>query len=308
MSTPIPKDVGTLKVQDAGRFDETRDHCRLVFSAVSMEKAAVARLELAYAEKGLAVVSNTSAHRSTKDVPMVIPEINARHLSVIPRQRESRGWTNGLVAVKSNCSVQSYMTPLYALIQAGYSVSRMVLTTLQGVSGAGYPGPAALDLIDNIVPYIGSEEEKSEAEPLKLLGRVVDGAIVNSSEPSISAHCNRVPVTHGHTACVSLAFDGSQPGPDEIIGIWRDFRGIPQELGLPSAPSRPIIYRPEKDRPQPRRDRGRGNGMAGSVGRLRPCKVLDIRFVGLHHNTVRGAAGGAILTAELLKAQGYLGG
>jgi len=306
MSTPIPEAVRALTVQDASLFGAAREQCRLVFSAVSMEKSAAARLELAYAEHGLAVVSNTSAHRATADVPMIIPEINAGHLAVIPGQRQARGWAGGLMAVKSNCSVQSYMTPIYALIRAGYPISQVVLTTLQGVSGAGYPGPAALDLIDNIVPFIGSEEEKSEVEPLKLLGRVADDIIVNSDGPQITAHCNRVPVTHGHTACVSLAFEGGKPDLEEIIRLWRDFRGIPQELNLPSAPPRPIIYRPENDRPQPRRDRGRGRGMAVSVGRLRPCNVHDIRFVGLHHNTVRGAAGGAILTAELLKAEGYL--
>ena len=306
MPTPIPATLMDCTVHDAADSKTAQDQCRLVFSAVSMEKSTVARLEQEYAAQGLAVVSNNSALRGTADVPMVIPEINAHHLKVIPFQRRRRGWGKGLVAVKSNCSVQSYMTPLFALIQAGYPVSKMIITTLQAVSGAGYPGPSALDLIDSIVPYIPAEEEKSEVEPLKILGQVEDGAIRSAEAPQIAAHCNRVPVSDGHTACVSLAFEGRQPEKEEIIDLWRNFRSIPQELDLPFAPRQPIIYCPEDDRPQPRKDRDIDKGMAVTVGRLRSCPVFDLRFVGLHHNTVRGAAGGAILTAEMLMAQGYL--
>ncbi len=306
MPTAIPEKVRGLDVGDANRVSEARDSCRLIFSAVEMDKARVSALELEYAAGGFAVVSNNSAHRHTRDVPMVIPEINHHHLEVISAQREKRGWDRGLIAVKSNCSVQSYMTPVYALIEAGYSIRKMILTTLQALSGAGYPGPAAIDLVDNIIPYIGGEEEKSEIEPLKILGRVEDGAIVNDNTIDISAHCNRVSVTEGHTACVSLAFGREKPDLEEVAEIWRDFSSLPQALDLPSAPERPIILREEMDRPQPRKDRNLDKSMAVTVGRLRKCNVFDIRFVGLHHNTIRGAAGGAILTAELLKARNYI--
>lgn len=198
------------------------------------------------------------------------------------------------------------MAPVYALIEAGYRIEKIILTTLQALSGAGYPGPAAIDLVDNIVPYIGGEEEKSEIEPLKILGRVENGVIVNADSLDISAHCNRVPVTDGHTACVSLAFGQNKPGLEEVTTIWRDFSALPQQLGLPFAPKQPIVLREEMNRPQPRKDRDIGKGMAVTVGRLRKCNVFDIRFIGLHHNTIRGAAGGAILTAELLKARNYL--
>lgn len=306
MASPIPEGVSHLIVGDANRADQARNQCRLIFSAVNMKKDAVAALEMEYANQGLAVVSNNSAHRHTPDVPMVIPEINPHHLEIIPAQRKSRGWDKGLIAVKSNCSVQSYMAPIYALIKAGFPVNRIILTTLQALSGAGYPGPAAIDLVDNIVPYIGGEEEKSEIEPLKILGRVDGNAIVNASGIDISAHCTRVPVTDGHTACVSLEFKEAKPDLDEIATIWRQFSGLPQELALPSAPKRPIIVKTEPDRPQPRKDRDLDKSMVVTVGRLRKCNVFDVRFIGLHHNTVRGAAGGAILTAELLQAGNYL--
>jgi aspartate-semialdehyde dehydrogenase len=305
MPTPVPATVSQLIVGDANRVAQAKDQCRLIFSAVDMDKSAVAALELEYAARGLALVSNNSAHRHTPDVPMIIPEINPHHLEIIPAQRKNRGWDNGLIAVKSNCSIQSYMAPVYALIKAGYRVNRMILTTLQALSGAGYPGPAAIDLVDNIIPYIGGEEEKSEIEPLKILGRVEENAIVNAGGPEIAVHCNRVPVTDGHTACVSLEFEDARPDLTEIADIWRDFSGVPQELDLPFAPKRPIIVKTEPDRPQPRKDRDLDKAMAVTVGRLRTCNVFDIRFIGLHHNTHRGAAGGAILTAELLRAGNY---
>ena len=306
MSTPIPDRIRDLVVGDANQISQAQGKCSLVFSAVEMVKTAIAALELDYAANGFAVVSNNSAHRLTSDVPMVIPEVNPHHLDIIPIQQEKRGWDKGLIAVKSNCSIQSYMTPVYALIQAGYEVRRMIISTLQAVSGAGYPGPSSLDMIDNIVPFINGEEEKSELEPLKVLGRIEDGVFVSDTSMKISAHCNRVPVTHGHTACVSLEFGDTKPDLNKILNIWRGFHAVPQELGLPFAPMNPIIYREEADRPQPRKDRDLDKAMAVTVGRLRECNVFDIRFIGLHHNTVRGAAGGAILTAELLKAKGYL--
>jgi aspartate-semialdehyde dehydrogenase len=306
MRCPIPENVRGLAVHDAADVSAAKDECCVVFSAVNMDKNAVAALELEYALKGFAVISNNSAHRFTFDVPMVIPEINPEHLDIIPFQRKKRGWSSGLIAVKSNCSIQSYMTPLYALKKEGYEIRRMIVTTLQALSGAGYPGPSALDVVDNIVPFIKGEEEKSQDEPLKIFGNIVDGAVVNNSSIKISAHCNRVSVIHGHTACVSVEFGDRKPALEEIRTIWRNFRSAPQELALPSAPERPIIYCNEPDRPQPQKDRDLDKGMAVTVGRLRPCNVFDTRFVGLHHNTVRGAAGGAILTAELLKAKGFI--
>jgi aspartate-semialdehyde dehydrogenase len=306
MSTMIPESIGKIVVQDASNIAGAKGKCQLVFSAVEMEKDAITALELAYAAEGFAVVSNNSPHRWTPDVPMVIPEINHGHLDIIPLQRKSRGWSKGLLAVKSNCSIQSYMTPIYAMIKAGYKIDKMFITTLQALSGAGYPGPSAYDIVDNIVPYIGGEEEKSEKEPLKVLGKIDGSQIVPESSIKITAHCNRVPVINGHTACVSVGFDGKKPSVDEVLALWKNFRSVPQELNLPSAPVQPIIYREEANRPQPQKDRDLDKAMAVVTGRLRGCNLLDLRFVGLHHNTVRGAAGGAILTAELIKAKGYI--
>jgi aspartate-semialdehyde dehydrogenase len=306
VESDIPDAVKGLIVEDAGDVKRAVSKCRMVFSAVDMEKSAIAALEEAYAQKGVAVVSNNSAHRWTDDVPMVIPEINADHLSVIVQQRRNRGWNRGLIVVKSNCSIQSYMTPLYALIKAGYPVEKMFITTLQALSGAGYPGPSAFDMVDNVIPFINGEEEKSEREPLKILGRVSDDGIIRAAIPKISAHCNRVPVVHGHTACVSIGFKERKPDLKEIGEIWQSFRSDPQKLRLPLAPLQPIIYRSENNRPQPRIDRDNDKAMGVTVGRLRTCPLLDVRFVGLHHNTIRGAAGGCVLTAELLKVKGWL--
>jgi aspartate-semialdehyde dehydrogenase len=307
MNADIPANIKDLVVEDASNIDKAAGRCSLVFSAVEMEKKEIIAIENGYAAKGFAVVSNNSAHRFTPDVPMLIPEVNPEHLDIIPIQRKNNGWSKGLLAVKSNCSIQSYMAPVYALIKAGYPVRRIFIATLQAVSGAGYPGVASLDIVDNIIPYIGGEEEKSEKEPLKVFGTIHGNQIVPDGTMKISAHCNRVPVIDGHTACVSLEFDGKKPAIDGIKTIWRNFSALPQELKLPFAPERPIIYRDEENRPQPRKDRDADKEMAVTVGRLRPCNIFDIRFVGLHHNTVRGAAGGAILTAELLKAKGFIG-
>jgi aspartate-semialdehyde dehydrogenase len=273
-----------------------------------MGKDEIRALEEAYGAAGIPVVSNASAHRGTPDVPMLIAEVNPHHADIIPLQRKARGWDRGFIAVKPNCSIQSYMTPLFALIRAGYEVNRIIVTTLQALSGAGYPGVASLDIIDNVVPYIGGEEEKSEQEPLKILGDIRDGAIQNRSLPRISAHCNRVPVTDGHTACVSLEFGEKKPSLEEVKSIWSSFTALPQELDLPMAPKRPIIIREEADRPQPRKDRDADKAMAVTIGRIRPCNVFDLRFTALSHNTVRGAAGGGILNAELLKSKGYIRG
>ncbi|MEE8391689.1 MAG: aspartate-semialdehyde dehydrogenase [Anaerolineae bacterium] len=307
MDAEIPEAVADLIVGSASDVEEAKAKCDFVFSAVAMDKQAVREFEERYAANGIPVVSNNSAHRNTEDVPMFIPEVNPDHTDIIPFQRKKHGWDKGFIVVKPNCSLQSYLTPVYALMKAGYPVESLIVATLQGVSGAGYPGPASIDMIDNVVPFIPGEEEKTEQEPLKILGVIENGRFVSDDSLKISAHCNRVPVIDGHTACVSLKFSSDKPALDEIIAIWEGFSAEPQELGLPSAPQPPIVYRREKDRPQPRKDRDAGKGMAVTVGRLRECPVMDCRFVALSHNTVRGAAGGAILSAELLKAKGYLG-
>ncbi|GAB1483991.1 aspartate-semialdehyde dehydrogenase [Treponema sp.] len=293
-------DVGAAKAAFA------RGDCAFVFSALEMAKDEIKALEEAYAAAGIPVVSNASAHRWTTDVPMLIAEVNPEHADIIPAQRKARNWAKGFIVVKPNCSIQSYTTPLFALKKAGFEIQRMFVTTMQAVSGAGYPGVPSLDIIDNIVPYIGGEEEKSEQEPLKIFGNVQGASIINASVPLVSAHCNRVPVVDGHTACVSLEFGDKKPSVEEVKAIWSSFKSLPQELDLPFAPLQPIIVREEADRPQPRKDRDADKAMAVSVGRIRPCKLFDLRFVGLSHNTVRGAAGGGILNAELLKAKGYL--
>jgi aspartate-semialdehyde dehydrogenase len=306
MDEEIPAAFRDLVVEDASLVKKAEGKCRLVFSAVEMDRKAIMALEEEYAGKGFAVVSNNSAHRSTEDVPVMVPEINHAHLDIIPKQQERRGWKQGFIVVKPNCSIQSYMLPVYALVKAGYPIDRLIVSTLQAVSGAGYPGPASIDLIDNVLPTLAGEEDKSEVEPAKILGRIEGNKIVSDRSIKISAHCNRVPVSDGHVACASIGFSGKKPAMEEVVKIWRDFSAPPQELKLPSAPMPPIIYRDEADRPQPRKDRNAGNGMAVTVGRLRKCNVFDYRFVGLHHNTIRGAAGGSILTAELLVARGFL--
>ena len=304
MSSEIPEGVKDLMVFDANDPSNAEGKCDFVFSALEMDKQAVRDLEDAYASAGIPVISNASAHRWTDDVPMLIPEINADHLEIIPQQQENRGWDKGFIIVKPNCSLQSYITPVHALREAGFPVRTMFIATLQAVSGAGYPGVPSLDMVDNIVPFIGGEEEKSEQEPKKIFGEIKDGKFVNDESVGITAHCNRVPVVDGHTACVSLEFAGKKPSIEEIKKIWSEFTALPQELDLPMAPKQPIILACEPNRPQPRKDRDCDKGMSVTVGRIRECPVLDIRFVGLSHNTVRGAAGGGILNAELAYKKG----
>ena len=212
--------------------------CAFVFSALEMGKDEIRSLEDSYAAAGIPVISNASAHRWTEDVPVLIAEVNHHHADIIPAQRKARGWDKGFIAVKPNCSIQSYTTPLFALIQAGYEVRRLIVSTLQAVSGAGYPGVPSLDMIDNIVPFIGGEEEKSEQEPLKILGSIEEGIFKNAEFPKISAHFNRVPVTDGHTACVSVEFGAKKPSVEDVKKIWTEFRSLPQELKLPMAPER----------------------------------------------------------------------
>ena len=307
----IPECAAPLMVHDAGACKEALGECAFVFSALEMGKDETRALEEEYAAAGIPVVSNASANRWADDVPVLIPEINPDHTDIIPIQRKRRGWGKGFIAVKPNCSIQSYMMPVHALRAAGYPVRRMIVTTLQAVSGAGYPGVASFDMVDNIVPYIAGEEEKTERECLKIFGEVKGEKIENAPLPVVSSHCNRVPVIDGHTACASLEFDlpkEKKPSLEEIERVWREFRAFPQEAALPSAPKRPIVVRREPNRPQPARDRDAEKGMAVTVGRLRPCNALDIRFVALSHNTKRGAALGGILNAELLKAKGFFDG
>ena len=304
--------VGGLIVEDANNVSSAvaafkKGNCSFVFSALEMSKEETRALEEAYAAAGIPVISNASAHRWTENVPVLIGEVNPHHADIIPEQKKAYGWDRGFIAVKPNCSIQSYMAPVHALALAGYSAERLIVSTMQAVSGAGYPGVPSLDMIDNIVPYIGGEEEKTEKEPLKIFGSIENGKIKNSALPKISAHCNRVPVSDGHTACVCLEFGAKKPGSmEEIKKIWADFRGLTQEADLPMAPKQPIIYLEEENRPQPRMDRDADKAMAVTIGRLRPCNVFDIRFTALSHNTVRGAAGGGILNAELLKYKGYI--
>lgn len=306
MQKPIPEGVRDLLVHNANNVEEAKGKIDFVFCAVEMEKEATKKLEEEYAKNNIPVVSNASAHRGTENVPLLVPEINENHLEIIKEQQKKNGWKKGFIVVKPNCSLQSYIIPLFALIKKGYEVKKLIITTMQAISGAGYPGVASLDVIDNIIPFIQGEEEKTENEPKKILGTIKDNKIVSEQNIQISAHCNRVSVIDGHTACISLQFGAKKPTLQEIKNIWNEFTAAPQELHLPFAPKQPIIYREETNRPQPRKDRDMDKGMAISVGRLRNCNVFDVRFVCLSHNTIRGAAGGGILNAELLKARGYL--
>jgi len=307
MSIEIPEKIRGLIVRDVQDFASLKSNISFVFSAMDLPKKEDTKaIEFKYAEKGIPVISNSSANRWTPDVPMIIPEINHNHIDIIPIQQKNRGFSRGFVTVKPNCSIQSYITPIYALEKQGYKVEKMIVTTLQAVSGAGYPGVPSLDILDNIVPYIGGEEEKSEKEPLKIFGEVGENGIINDDSIQISATCTRVSVSDGHTACVNIKFKNKIPSKEDIIKIWRGFKSIPQELDLPFAPRQPIIYLENVDRPQPSKDRDNDKGMAVTIGRLRKDNVFDYKFVALSHNTIRGAAGGAILNAELLKMKGFL--
>jgi aspartate-semialdehyde dehydrogenase len=306
MTTPIPDHVAELIVVDAAEINKIAKSCDFVFSAVEMDKEKTQQLEESYAAVGLPVISNSSAHRWTTDVPLLLPEINSDHTKIIDAQRKNRGWKKGFIAVKPNCSVQSFLTPIYALRQAGYEIDKLSIVTMQAVSGAGYPGVASLDIVDNLVPFIGGEEDKTEKEPLKILGGIEKGKFVLANNIKITAACNRVPVSDGHTACVSMSFKDKKPTKEEILSIWKKFSGVPQKLKLPMAPKQAIIYNDNDNRPQPKKDRDSEHGMAVTVGRLRECPVFDFKFVGLSHNTIRGAAGGGILNAELLVKQGYI--
>ncbi len=305
----IPESVANLTVEDVSDVSKAAGACAFVFSAFEMpEKELIRGYENNYAAAGMPVFSNASAHRGTENVPMLIAEINPQHLEVIPAQQKANSWSKGFIVVKPNCSLQSYLTPIHALIAAGYPMEKLIITTLQAVSGAGYPGVASWDMIDNVVPLISGEEEKTEQEPLKILGEAKAGKFVPFKGLTISAHCNRVPVSDGHLACVNVLFGTKKPSREKILDIWKKFRGEPQKLDLPFAPMHPIIYREEPDRPQPKKDRDTDKGMAVTAGRLRLDSVFDFKFVALSHNTIRGAAGGGILNAELAFKKGFLKG
>jgi aspartate-semialdehyde dehydrogenase len=302
MKHDLPASVGTLTVFTVENIQQALASCDFVFSALDTPIAK--EWEEKYAEAGLPVVSNASTHRHTEDVPMIIPEINPQHLEMIPRQQKRRGWKKGYIVVKPNCSIQSYVAPLAALHKK-YKLRSIFVTTMQSISGAGHPGVASYDILDNVIPFIGGEEHKSEIEPRKILGSMKGAQFVYDESFTISAHCNRVPTIDGHMACVSFSCE-KKPTEKAIIEAWRSFTGEPQTLKLPLAPEHPIIYRTEENRPQTRKDRDADKGMAVSVGRLREDPLFQWKFVGLSHNTIRGAAGGGVLIAELLHAKNYL--
>ena len=303
MTTPMPEAVKGLIVKDVNDVDAVAPDVDFVFSAVDMSKEEIKAIEEAYAKTETPVVSNNSAHRWTPDVPMVVPELNPEHLAVIADQRKRLGTTRGFIAVKPNCSIQSYTPALHALRDFG--IKTVVATTYQAISGAGKTFKDWPEMVDNVIPYIGGEEEKSEQEPLRIWGRVENGQIVKAESPVITTQCIRVPVSDGHTAAVFVDFE-KKPSKEEIIERWNSFRGLPQELKLPSAPKQFIRYFEEDNRPQTALDRNYENGMGVCVGRLREDIVYDYKFVGLSHNTIRGAAGGGVLIAELLTAQNYI--
>lgn len=303
MEDPIPDNVKGLKVYAVEEdLEEICKRVSVVFSALDMEKEEIRRIENAYASRDVVIVSNNSAHRWTEDVPMIMPEINADHLALIEAQQRNHKWQKGFVVVKPNCSIQSYVPLLTPLLK--FQPEKVIVTTLQAVSGAGKTLQAWPQMQENVIPHISGEEEKSEQEPMKIWGQVRNGGITLAEKPNIMATCIRVPVEDGHMASVSVSFR-KKPTIEEIISAWKNFDPL-KGLNLPSAPHPFITVMREENRPQTRLDREVGHGMGISVGRLREDKVLDFSFIGLSHNTIRGAAGGAILTAELLVKKGYI--
>ncbi len=303
LATPMPEAVKKMVVIDSEDTAAIADAVDFVFCAVNMPKAEVVALEERLARAELPVVSNNSANRWTPDVPMMIPEINADHAAIIPAQRARLGTKCGFIAVKPNCSIQSYVPALTPLLS--YRPTRVVATTYQAISGAGKTFREWPEMVGNVIPFIGGEEEKSEQEPLRIWGHIENGAIVKAASPIITTQCIRVPVLDGHMAAVFVEFE-KKPEKDEILEAWRSFKGKPQELGLPSAPAQFITYFEEENRPQTALDRDLYGGMGVSLGRLREDTLFDYKFVGLSHNTLRGAAGGALLNAELLYREGYI--
>ena len=303
LKTPMPAFAASMTVIDASHIDEMAKLVDFVFCAVDMKKDEILALEEAYAKAEIPVVSNNSANRWTPDIPMIIPEINPDHLKVIEAQRARLGTRRGFIAVKPNCSIQSYVPMITPLLK--FKPTNIVATTYQAISGAGKTFREWPEMQDNIIPYIGGEEEKSEQEPLRVWGTIENGTIVKAESPLITTQCIRVPVTDGHTAAVFISFE-NKPSKEEILQAWSEFRGLPQELDLPHAPKQFITYFEEDNRPQAGIDRDIYGGMGVSAGRLREDTLFDYKFVGLSHNTLRGAAGGGVLTAELLYRLGYL--
>lgn len=304
MTSPIPANIKDMTVMDAtADIDKIAGRVDFVFCAVDMKKDEIKALEERYAKAECPVVSNNSAHRGTPDVPMVVPEINPEHIEIIEAQRKRLGTKRGFIAVKSNCSLQSYVPALHPLM-AEFGVTKALVCTYQAISGAGKTFDTMPEILDNVIPYIGGEEEKSEQEPLKIWGHIEGGKIVNADSPSITAQCLRVPVSDGHMAAVFASFE-KKPTKEQMLEAWKNFSGVPQELQLPSAPKQFLNYFEEDNRPQTKLDRMLENGMAVSIGRLREDTQYDYKFVCLSHNTLRGAAGGAVLMAELLAAKGY---
>lgn len=303
MTVPMPASMENMIIMDAqADIEKIAGMVDFVFCAVDMKKDEIKALEEAYAKAECPVVSNNSAHRFTADVPMVIPEVNPDHIEIIESQRKRLGTKRGFIAVKSNCSIQSYVPALSPLRKFG--IKNILACTYQAISGAGKTFETWPEMIDNVIPFIGGEEEKSEQEPLKVWGTIENGEIVKAEAPLITTQCLRVPVSDGHTAAVFVSFE-NKPSKEEILKTWAEFAGVPQELELPSAPKQFLNYFEEDNRPQAKLDRNLEGGMAVSVGRLREDTMFDYKFVCLSHNTLRGAAGGAVLLAELLAAKGY---
>lgn len=304
MSTPIPEAAKSIVVKDAvADAEEIAHSVDFAFCAVDMKKDEIRALEETYAKYECPVMSNNSAHRFTPDVPMMIPEINDDHAQIIEAQRKRLGTKRGFVAVKSNCSLQSYVPALHPLKEWG--ITKVLACTYQAISGAGKNFETWPEMVDNVIPFIGGEEEKSEKEPLKICGTVSDSEIIPASTPSITTQCIRVPVTDGHLAAVFVSFE-KKPTIEEIKNAWKNFAGYPQQHNLPSAPKQFLTYFEEDNRPQTKLDRNLENGMGVSVGRLREDSQYNYKFVCLSHNTIRGAAGGAVLMAETLASKGYL--
>lgn len=304
LSEPMPEKVKDMVVMDASEVEKVASTVDFCFCAVNMPKDEIKALEEAYAKAECPIVSNNSANRFTPDVPMVIPEINADHIKIIEAQRKRLGTKRGFVAVKSNCSLQSYVPAINPLKKFG--VNKVLACTYQAISGAGKTFKTWPEMVDNLIPYIGGEEEKSEKEPLKIWGTIENGEIKNNYDINITSQCLRVPVSDGHTAAVFMSFKDKAPSVDEVIKTWESYKGRAQELNLPSAPKQFLHYFTEPDQPQIKSSRELEGGMAVSVGRLREDTQYDLKFVCMSHNTLRGAAGGAVLLAELLCAEGYI--
>ncbi len=307
MKQPMPEAMKNMVLYDAtADLEKIKARVDFVFCAVDMPKAEIRALEEEYAKAEVPVISNNSAHRGTPDVPMIVPELNPEHAAIIPAQRKRLGTKKGFIAVKSNCSLQSYV-PALSPLREKYGLNKVLVCTYQAISGAGKTFERWPEMVDNLIPYIGGEEEKSEQEPMKLWGKVEGDVIVNADKPCITAQCLRVPVSDGHTAAVFASFD-KKPDLEEIKKIWENYTSVAQELELPSAPKKFLNYYEENDQPQIKTARELEGGMAISIGRLRPDTQYDLKFVCMSHNTLRGAAGGAVEMAELLAARGYMEG